>query len=118
MERSRTLTTQTVLTLGAVLLAVGFISGCTHWGGTHGGHPSIWGGVYGGCELEYPMDAKRNYGAIQDPQLDLSYPTKADDEKLTSNDSLEFIGRESESLSDRRQGHGDSSEPAQEGKRD
>ena len=53
MQRSIITATRKTMGLGILLLVGTTISGCTHWGGSHGGHPYSWGGGYGGCQLDF-----------------------------------------------------------------
>mgnify|MGYP001821538572 FL=1 len=95
MEQSQKRTNRTVMALCAVLATVVLVSGCTHWGGSHGGHPSIWGdGGYGGCQLDYPVTVDRGDIETLDTELNSLNRTEVYDESSGSGDGAGSVGND------------------------
>ena len=94
MKRIRPAAISKALGLGIVLLTGAALSGCTHWGGSHGGHPYSWGGGYGGCQLDYSQSTDgANY---KTPGLDQAevYHTEVSDESTRGNARVDSAGND------------------------
>lgn len=48
--------------IGALLVVGGLLTGCTHWGGSSGGHHSDKGYGNGGCQLDFQANTDASDG--------------------------------------------------------